>query len=52
MRFPYGWLIHLNKGHFHFKAPPDDPVAYARWEFDEGKKVWERFFESRISLES
>ena len=52
MGLPYGWLLHLNKGHFQFKPPPDDPVAYSRWEFDEGRRVWERFFDSRVSLES
>ncbi|MCX6645747.1 MAG: class I SAM-dependent methyltransferase [bacterium] len=52
MWLPYGWLVHLNKGYFQFKSPPDDPVAYSRWEFEEGKKVWEKFFDSRVNLES
>lgn len=52
MGLPYRWLIHLNKGHFHFQPPPDDPVAFARWEFTEGKKVWERWFSDRVNIES
>ncbi len=51
MTLPAQWLVNLNRGHFHFKPPPDDPVAYSRWEFDEGMRVWERFFSSRIDIQ-
>jgi len=50
MGLPASLLISLNKRHFKFKPPDDDPVGYARWEFNEGKRVWERFFKSRVDL--
>jgi ubiquinone/menaquinone biosynthesis C-methylase UbiE len=50
MTLPAGWLVRLNKGRFHFAPPPDDPVSYARWEFTEGGKIWNRFFASRVDI--
>jgi ubiquinone/menaquinone biosynthesis C-methylase UbiE len=52
MWLPYGWLVHLNKGYFQFKTPPDNPVADSRREFEEGRKAWEKYFDSRVNLES
>ena len=43
-------LVRLNRKHFKYEAPDEDPVAYARWEFQEGRRVWQRFFESRVDL--
>jgi SAM-dependent methyltransferase len=42
-------LIRLNSRHFRFEPPDEDPVGYARWEYREGKRLWERFFASRIN---
>lgn len=50
MSLPANWLVRLNARHFKFSPPSDDPVAYSRWEFTEGRNVWDRFFASRISL--
>jgi ubiquinone/menaquinone biosynthesis C-methylase UbiE len=50
MGLPVSLLVRLNRGHFKYKPPKDDPVQYARWEFNEGKRVWERFFASRVDL--
>jgi ubiquinone/menaquinone biosynthesis C-methylase UbiE len=50
MGLPASLLVRLNSRHFKFKPPDNDPVAYARWEFSEGKYVWERFFKSRVDL--
>ena len=51
MILPYQWLVRLNRGHYKFKRPSDDPIAYSRWEYDEGRKVWERFFAKRVGIE-
>ena len=50
MTLPQRWLVKLNRPRYKFKLPSDDPVQYARWEFREGKKVWDRYFASRIDL--
>ncbi|MFH1675923.1 MAG: methyltransferase domain-containing protein [bacterium] len=47
---PYGWLIRLNRNRFHYERPSKDPVAYARWEFSEASRLWNRFFSGRISV--
>ena len=51
MGLPSGWLVSLNRRHFRFQRPSDDPIAYARKQFDDGRRVWERFFADRVSLE-
>jgi len=51
MKLPYGWLISLNKDSFNYQVPKDDPVAYSRWEFEQGRLVWERFFKGRVDIE-
>jgi ubiquinone/menaquinone biosynthesis C-methylase UbiE len=50
MGLPASLLVGLNVGHFKYKAPKDDPVAYSRWEYEEGRRVWNRFFASRVPV--
>jgi len=50
MSLPYRWLTSLNRGHYRYEVPKDDPVAYARWEFEQGKYVWERFFQDKVEI--
>jgi ubiquinone/menaquinone biosynthesis C-methylase UbiE len=50
MWLPVSLLVRLNRGYFKYKPPKDDPIQYARWEFNEGKRVWNRFFASRVDL--
>jgi ubiquinone/menaquinone biosynthesis C-methylase UbiE len=51
MGLPGSWLVRLNRQHSKYRIPSDDPIAYSRWEFDEGEKVWERFFSDKVTIE-
>jgi len=50
MTLPRGWLVNLNKRRFRFEPPREDPVEYSRWEFGEGRRVWQRFFARKVNL--
>jgi len=52
MNLPASILVRLNSRHFRFRPPDEDPVRYARWEYAEGRRLWERFFASRIDIDA
>jgi ubiquinone/menaquinone biosynthesis C-methylase UbiE len=41
----------MNRRYFRFTPPSDDPIAYARKQSDDGRRVWNRFFAGRVALE-
>jgi len=51
MGLPSGLLVALNRRTFRFVPPSDDPIAYARKQFEDGRRVWERFFRARVPLD-
>ena len=48
--FPYAWLVSLNKGHFDFEPPTNDPVVDARRDFNEGEDVWNQYFSAPVDV--
>ncbi|HDS30219.1 MAG TPA: class I SAM-dependent methyltransferase [Firmicutes bacterium] len=50
MGFPSGWLVALNHRKFRFVPPSDDPIAYARKQLEDGKRVWTRFFADKVPI--